>query len=271
VNLDQWLKETYDEEVLVKEGQDLEATFDQMDPADLLEIACGKATVKVAQPLPPRPEEVKPVLVTKTASAQPVKDLGKTSSAKLRFMDKVARQVARQHAEVAQELQKEAYYGYGAVPVSVYRPSLDPEEEASRGRVLGGLAGGIGGGLAGLNLSRRMGGSPLMGIAGAGLGALAGGSLGGWSGRRHSERARRHEEQKAQILARAMKGGEGKAKAGEYGEGEDEGKVKEDEFTSPEAKAKAQVMQKSMKIAKGAAPPVRKKAISEAAGALQGR
>jgi len=362
VHLDQWLKEAYDEEALIKEGQDLEATFDQMDPADLLEIACGQATVKVAAPQPPQPQ---PVMVTKTAAAQPkpVKDMGKTSSAKFKFMDKIARQVARQHAEVAQELEKEAILLPGAVGyMSQGNPDATPRSGFWRG-VGGGMIGGAAGALPGIlsknrglalagSLAGQIGGGYLGGrtakatpeemaafkkkqmaktgaarllgriemekeafiadaalgagigagvghatgygaAPGAGVGGLTGGGAGlgaltGFHGAAALSRAAGGSG-KHQLVhglmgavpgallggAAGYKGGRAifdkkskskdKKKESEYGEGME----KEDEFTSPEAKAKANVMQKSMKIAKNAAPPVRKKAISEAAQALQ--
>jgi hypothetical protein len=105
--LDQWLKQVYDEEVLVKEGQDLEAAFEQMDPADLLDVACGNTTIeKVAGQTPmlrqkpvtaPQPEPVKQA----SAAPQPER-IGATTKVKLAFMDTVARQIARQHHDVGQ-------------------------------------------------------------------------------------------------------------------------------------------------------------------------
>jgi hypothetical protein len=115
MHLDQWLKQVYDEEALTKEGFGLEVLFDKMGMSDLLDIACGRTTIeKVAEnkpaPIPaqelrsPQPEPV----TQKTAS---VEKIGLASKAKLAFMDKVARQIARQHAEVA----KEAACGGGMV------------------------------------------------------------------------------------------------------------------------------------------------------------
>lgn len=119
MQLDQWLKQVYEDETLVKEGQDLETMFGDMDPSDLLDIACGRTTIeKVGSNLrkavmrvdavrKANPELQARLKKTRADIKKNPKNymLGseKTSSARLVFMDKVARQIARQHAEVAKE------------------------------------------------------------------------------------------------------------------------------------------------------------------------
>jgi hypothetical protein len=125
MKLDQWLQQVYDEEELIKEGENLEATFSRMDPADLLELAVGGTIPEKTKEagvrdffgtLKRNPKSAdldrafsayekdtgrKPNTMS---SAQINQYLDKTKQAsrqeKLVFMDKVARQIARQHAEV---------------------------------------------------------------------------------------------------------------------------------------------------------------------------
>lgn len=252
MHLDQWLKQVYDEETLTKEGSGLEVLFDQMDPEHVLEIACGRTTIeKVAEGKPapvaspgPRPQP-KPQGIKKTASAKDVANV--TTKDKLSFMDKVARQVARQHHEVAQELEKEAFMepaiGAGIGAGIGHATGYGAGRGAGVG-ALSGLGAGLGGGLGAA--PGVITGNRGLALLGEGLGALAGG-YGGYRGGRAMLDTAKEKKEKSK------------------------GKTKEDEFTSPEAQQKAKVMQKSMKMAKGAAPPVRKKLVSQAANAIQGR
>jgi hypothetical protein len=145
MNLDQWLTQVYSEDTLTKEASGIEAMFDRMDPSVLLDVACGRTTLeKEAAPIKGYKEDQK-----KSSGVE------KTSAAKLAFMDNIARQIARTHAEVIKE---------------------------------------------------------------------------------------------AQCAKEPM--------------------IKEDEFTSPEAQAKAKVMQQSMQMAKGAPAPLRQKAVSAAGRSL---
>ena len=116
------------------------------------------------------------------------------------------------------------------------------------------LQGGVGAALGGLA------GHSIGAVRGKGLaGGLIGAGLGGGLGLLGSHLARRRR------AAIAMMGApEGMNKQQEYASP----MTKEDEFTSPEAQEKAKVMQQSMQMAKGAAPPVRKKAVAAAGKAI---
>lgn len=172
MHLDQWLKQVHDEEIS-KEASGLEATFDQMDPSTLLDIACGRTTIEKAASakgfLSKHKDKITGALAAAPLSATTgylagtakgfkegkEADKNKAASAKLAFMDKVAREIARQHYEVA------------------------------------------------------------------------------------------------------------KAASGYKQEKKDSGMIKKDEFTSPEAQQKAKLMQRSMKVSKGAPPAVRKQVIKQ--------
>ena len=187
MQLDQWLKEVYEEEVLVKEGQDLEAMFDQMDSGDLLDIACGRTTVeKVAVQKPVLQQPPQPIvkLASPAQHPAPKREMEKASAAKLQFMDKLARQLAHQHIEVRKT-------------AGLQRPEQPTAREVVKGR------------------------GPKVRAARAAL----------------REKLRE-------------------------GCPVDE-KVKEDEFTSPEAQAKAKVLQRAMKATKNAPSSVRKGAIKQ--------
>lgn len=211
--------------------------------------------------------------------------IGKTSAAKLRFMDKVARELARTHYQVKlaqeEEVKKDEKKcpeceGKGCekckekniekvalIPGIVgYYAQGDPEATPRSGfwrGMGGGLVGSALGSLPGLAMR-----NPALAMLGSTAGGIAGGYLGGRTARATPEELAMHQAKQRALSKMTLKElGKGKTK--------EDGFCKEDEFTSPEAQEKAKVMQKSLKVAKGAAPPVRKKLVAETAKALQGR
>lgn len=115
MQLDQWLKEVYDEE-MSKEAGDLEAQFAEMSAEEVLDIAMGK--VAEASELKKRltaidsarradPVQQKRLASTiRDAKKNPQNymlrgDADRTKTASFQFMEKIARQVARQHVAVA--------------------------------------------------------------------------------------------------------------------------------------------------------------------------
>jgi hypothetical protein len=173
--------------------------------------------------------------------------IGKTSAAKLQFLDKVARDLAHTHHEVMAGMEKQALVPGIMGYLSQGDPEATPRSGFWRG-VGGGLVGGAAGAVPGI-LARS---TPLR-IGGALAGSLAGGYLGGRT-------ARATPEEMAAYQAKKKKG-MGKEKRGQV---EGEGMTSFSEFTTPEAQAKAKTMQRAMKMAKGAPTRVRKGAVAAA-------
>lgn len=229
MHLDTWLRQVYEEDVLTKEASNLEALFDQMSHSDLLDVACGRTTIeKVAATMTMKRRESLPAksfavpeskakkigvageIKGEAKGKYPIPDakharnalarvaqkgtpaekalvekkvrskfpgIGKTASAKLAFVDTVARELARTH----------------------YQVKLAQEEEAAKAEE-----------------------KKCPECDGKGC-----------------------EKCRQEKTAGCM--------------------TKQDEFTTPEAQAKAKVMQKSMQMAKGAPTPVRKGMVQMAA------
>lgn len=258
MHLDQWLRQIYDTEMLTKEASGLEILFDQMAPADLLDVACGRTTIEkvakskdaftasapkgekragMARPEQPRARDLvsgrgpqaratRDSLRNELRTGCPVNQ----DPTKLAFVDKVAREIAQQHYSV--KLAQDDWYTRNVQARQAIKES--PALQSGVGAALGGLAGH--------QLGRTYGRGLVGGLAGAGLGAGAG-------------LLSAHLSRKNRLAL---------ARMGE----EREGMVKKDEFTSPEAQQKAKVMQKSMQMVKGAPAPERKKAIARAGEAL---
>ena len=158
MHLDQWLREVYDDEVLTKEASDLEVVFDQMTPEALLEIATGGTTIEKVALWEGRDD----VILKKVRDVRA--GLSKKSAARLEFMDKVARQVAREHLEVEKQArifgERMPYHeiATGEIPYkqreSAYRQYVRDKARESPtewGAALGGgaLVGGAAGGMMG--------------------------------------------------------------------------------------------------------------------------
>ena len=188
-------------------------------------------------------------------------DKTKTAENKILFLDKVARQIARQHTEVAQGMEKEAIHPglMVALPTAAGAGiGAMTSEDRLRGALRGGLiGGGIGSGVAlgsrlgayggaapGMmagNLPLALGGAAAGGLLGGAAGGVAGGHLGGRLGRAVAPVEGDEQKEKREKKASDM--------------------TKQDAFTTPESQAKAKMMQRAMKATKGAPPNVRKSAV----------
>lgn len=142
MHIDQWLQQCHEEQT--KEAAPaLEEVFSWMEPEDLIKVANGEATVDevlermvsgmdkearipinrlvggamAAAPVAAiggveyaaKKKGKRGVFGDYRSKEQKIKDIEKSGEAKLIFMDKIARQIARVHYEVAQELEKEAF------------------------------------------------------------------------------------------------------------------------------------------------------------------
>ena len=240
--LDQWLRQVYEEDIFTKEASNLEALFDQMNPSDLLDIACGRTTI----------EKVAAKMTLERREALPAKSFA--------VPETKAKKIG-----VAGEIKGEAKGKYPIPDIKHAKNALarvsqhgtPGERQAVRSKVYSkfpGLKEGF---------EERHGESPtakenVKKVEQGGIGKTSAVKL-AFVDRMARELARTHYQVKIAQEEEAAKAEGGKS------EEKKEGMTKEDEFTTPEAQAKARVMQKSMQMAKGAPAPVRKGMVQVAA------
>jgi|GEM_PF-1707969 len=228
MQLDQWLKQVYDEEVLIKEASGLEILFDRMDPAALLEVACNRVSLEKA-----------------------AADLSQAKREKLPAKSFAVPESKAKKIGVAGEIQGESKGKYPIPDEKHARNALarvsqhgtPAEREAVRKKVYAKypqLREGF---------EERHGESPtskenVKKVEQGGIGKTSQAKL-IFMDKVAREIARQHAE--------VAKG---------YNEGK-KGLVKQDAFTTPEAQQKAKVMRTAMKATKGAPPKVRKAAVKQ--------
>ena len=285
MHLDQWLKQLHEEEVLTKEAGALEAQFDQMDPADLLEIATGSSTIeKVA-------EQQKEAELPRALRHMVGKGGESIIDAVKDLPEHVAKRVREQRG--GQSIGKMiAEKGKGGIRGRISASRLkqqagDPKSALRRWEGSLGQEGGVSsksnlrvGPFGGTRLKKKaaaklefmdkvarqiarehvevekLASGKRIGVGKLGLGLglgsafmvppiayMAGVSHGYKQGKKGSS-ANMKKEATLPIPIPSRKG-----------------MVKQDEFTSPEAQAKAKVLSRAMKASKGAPPRVRKGAI----------
>jgi hypothetical protein len=242
MHLDKWLEQMVEEEQVKTAGIDLDRVFNQLEPDELLKIACGEQDLEtvleerqktasflgLAKKNPGverlnqafdsyekrtgksrKTMSTKDILdeVNKSKTAAPVvPDKNADAMQKLAFVDSVARQIAHVHTEV--------------------------EKEAGSKNVRRQLT----------KMYERYGSSALASEPQRRAASRGAAKIHGWMGEKGLGR-------EARKVSRGM--------------------VKEDEFTSPEAKAKAKIMSSALKASKGAPTKVRKAAVSVAGEQVQ--
>ena len=229
MRIDEWLESLAEQESEKKASTDLEQLFDNMSIEEVVKIA-GADEVRTAEP-----------------------ERERSPASRLVFMEKVARQLAREKTA--------SLIGGGVGYLSQGDPEATPRSGFWRG-----FGGGLLGGTAGL-----LGGAALGGRAGAIGGSLIGQGVGGYLGGRsakatNQEKMLHDAKQKAlsDLAHKELRGGEKRSFIEGGADLTAPGMEKVDEFTSPEAKAKARVLSGAMKATKNAPSSIRKGAVRAA-------
>lgn len=265
MKLDTWLSGLYDEEL--SKVANLEGEFENMEPEEILKIALGQE--EMTQALSKKAGAEPSPAPAPTPRAPVTKDVEKVAMERLAFVGQIARQLAHVHSDMEKQAKESILSRAGEAFDKATIPAKGQKNKKGKttlltraNRFAQGIAenkgfhqtlGALSGAGTGSGIGRLYGGNKGR-LIGAGLGALAGVGV----GRLTANFARRYRED--------IKGMDDKAKW----HGQPKNKMtKEDEFTSPEAKSKAEVMMGALKASKGAPTSVRKGAIRYAASKVQ--